>query len=164
MKPVRINLSLAALALLLYSCAGEVEESIFSSVNSNNRVKVERWLQNGGDADLRTESGCTLLYLATGPHGGNDVLEALVDHGANVNEGCGRYTPLMNAASWINEEGVNILMRAGANPNLVNENGQTAAEEIGCGDDEAEKRISDILQQAMDDESRRAIKRRPCGL
>jgi hypothetical protein len=64
--------------------------------------------------NLRTHEGCTLLYSATGPHGGNEILRVLVMEEANVNEGCGKYTPLRNAASWVNYEGVMILLDAGA--------------------------------------------------
>lgn len=129
----RLILSVGLVSLLFVSCSGRGDDEVFSWVNRNEPDRVEEWLKRGGTPNLRTRDGCSLLYLATGPHGGNEVLRVLVKGGADVDEGCRKYTPLMNAASWVNYEGVMILLDAGADPNLRNESGQQAIDVIGGG-------------------------------
>ena len=146
----QIKLAAVVLSFLLPSCSGGGGETVFSWVEENRSAEVEGWLKNSGNPDLRTEQGCSLLYLATGPHGGNDVLRVLTKHGANVNEGCGQYTPLMNAASWVNQEAVMLLLEAGADPRLENENGHTAIDVIGRANAEDERRIREALLRALD--------------
>ena len=137
------------IVLLLIGCSFQNEDSIFSWVDSNNHVEVEKWLNNGGNPNLKTKDGESLLYIATGPHGGNEVLRVLLKHKVNVNEGQGKYTPLMNAASWINYEAVTWLLNAGADATLKNENGQSAIDVIGNGDDKNEQLIREALENAI---------------
>jgi ankyrin repeat protein len=69
--------------------------------------------------------------MATSPKGGKAIVSLLLEKGANVNVGVGKYTPLMNAASWVNIDVVELLLNNGADPSLVNEEGKKAADLIG---------------------------------
>ncbi len=97
------------------------------AVSRNEPDLLRLYFLLGGDPNLRTADG-SLAYIATGPHGGDAVLAILLQHGADPNRGFGRYTPLMNAASWCDLHAVQILIAAHANPRLRNERGQTAVE------------------------------------
>ena len=133
-------------SMSLLCCSVLAKDKVVSWVSENNGRKLEEWLKAGGDPNLRDENGCTLLYVATGPHGGNDVVRVLIAHAGNVNAGCGKYTPLMNAASWGNDAAVQLLLTAGADPNLKNEEGRRAVDLIGNdGDRVHQERIRQIL-------------------
>jgi ankyrin repeat protein len=72
----------------------------------------------------------------------------LLEAGADPNHGSGKYTPLMNAASWVRYDAVQLLLERGADPLLKNERGQTALEVVGRAGGR-EKTVIDLLQQQM---------------
>lgn len=146
--PKQVKLIAALVLVLLLGCSIN-EETVFSWVDRNDAKRVEQWLEAGGDPDLKDGEGRSLLYIAAGPHGGRDVLRVLIEHGARVDGGAGRYTPLMNAASWSDDEAVMALLGAGADPCLRNESGGRAVEVIGKGDAEADRRTREALLRAM---------------
>jgi hypothetical protein len=102
----------------------------------------------GGNSNLRTAKG-SLVYIATGPDGGNAVLAMLLQHGADPNLGLGHYTPLMNAASWCALDAVRMLIAAHANPRLRNERGETAIETTCAAPAPEAALVSDYLRGAM---------------
>lgn len=110
-------LSTATLAaLLMFLGCSKKSVDIAQAVDDNQAGQVRDWLKAGGDPNQTNANGESLLYIATGPHGGNEVLEVLLAAGAKVDKGAYEYTPLMNAASWCNLEGVQLLLKHGANP------------------------------------------------
>jgi ankyrin repeat protein len=145
----RIIFSAGLIALLLLACCERRDEKVFAWVERNESGKVKDWIRSGGDPNLKNGNGCSLLYIATGPHGGNDALRALVEGGSSVNVGCGKYTPLMNAASWDNYEGVMLLLKAGADPDARNEKGQRAIDVIGECRCDNERLIREALSGAV---------------
>jgi len=132
------------------ACNTSIDNSkIDEYVKNNDSVKVEKWLKNGGNPNILLPDNYTLLYIATGPDGGFAVTKLLVDAGANVDKGCGVYTPLMNAASWDAHNVIKFLLDHKANPNLKNEKGQTALQVIGnCNNCPSEIKTKSLLKKA----------------
>ncbi|MBD2459945.1 ankyrin repeat domain-containing protein [Oscillatoria sp. FACHB-1407] len=126
--------------------------SIEEAVKANDVEFVEQWLSAGGDPDYVDAQGQSLLYLATGPKGGFDVMDMLLDAGANPDVGLvsGNYTPLMNASSWVNLTAVERLLEAGADPTLENSSGQTALETVGNAGG-AEQEVMRRLEVAIEE-------------
>ena len=128
------------------TAAAESTQGIFDAVSNNDAAYVQRWLKEGGDPNLKDSSGQSLLYVATGPKGGNAVLAALLRAGANPNEGAHGYTPLMNAASWVDLTAVQLLLKHGADPKLRNSRGQVALDVVGLAGGK-EKPVIQLLRQ-----------------
>ena len=133
-------LAICILAALLPGCAARpVDRDPFAATDSNDARALRAYLHNGGDPNARSANGESLLYIATGPHGGEEVLRLLLERGANPNVGAGAYSPLMNASSWCWLKGVSLLAEAGADLKARNEKGQTALQTLcsaGRGRDE----------------------------
>ena len=119
-----------AAAAALAACDKQ-PSGIFEAVHMNDRSYVMHWLEGGGNPNTVSGSKASLLYIATGPKGGNDVLALLLEACANPNLGAYGYTPLMNAASWVNLPAVELLLTYGADPQQRNEKGQTAIDVVG---------------------------------
>jgi len=100
-------------------------------VDANDTHRLSEWLSSGGDPDLIVGNE-SLLYVATGPHGGHEVLRLLLDAGADPNKGMVTYSPLMNAASWCRLEACKLLVEHGADPKARNSKGETALAVVGC--------------------------------
>ena len=128
------------LAVALVSCASRpvsVAEA-FGAVDANDVGILRRYLDGGGDPNALAKNGASMLYVATGPHGGEGVLRLLLERGADPNRGSGLYTPLMNAASWCWRDGTRLLLDAGADIHRKNEDGKTALETVCSGGTERE--------------------------
>jgi hypothetical protein len=114
----------------LTACAGgqapvSIDEA-FGAVDADDASVLRRYLNAGGSPNAISSSGESMLYVATGPHGGASVLRLLLERGADPDVGVGTYTPLMNASSWCWLDGVEILVQAGADVKRRNESAQTA--------------------------------------
>ena len=84
-----------------------------------NGAIVSLLLQAGADVNASTtNSDATALHLAAQAVGGAESVEALLEHGADVNakEGAAGQTPLMFAAAKNRVESVELLLAAGADP------------------------------------------------
>lgn len=87
--------------------------------------------------------------FVVGVLGGNAVLAILLRHAADPNRGFGRYTPLMNAASWCDLDGLRLLIAAHADPDLKNEHGETAIDTVCSGPRDAATDARRYLQNVM---------------
>ena len=125
-------------AVLSACSASPMASNPFAATGSNKASALRAYLDRGGNPNAKSASGESLLYIATGPHGGEDVLRLLLERGANPNIGAGAYSPLMNASSWCWLKGVSLLAEAGADLKARNEMGQTALQTVcsGRGSDE----------------------------
>jgi hypothetical protein len=82
------------LTILLAACAScQLESDPFVATELNDVLSLRAYLDRGGDPNAKSSHGESLLYVATGPHGGEDVLRLLLERGANPNIGAGGYTP-----------------------------------------------------------------------
>ena len=125
------HLAIWILAALLTSCSAYPTESDpFVATESNNAIALRRYLDSGGSPNAKTENGQSLLYIATGPHGGEDVVRLLLERGADPNVGSGTYSPLMNASSWCSLGTVTLIAEAGADLKARNGKGQTALQTV----------------------------------
>lgn len=120
----------------------------FLFAHSNAEEGLRKWLKSGGSPHSLNNDGSSLLLVATGPKGGSQVVQVLLSAGANPNIGRGRFTPLMNAASWANAESVELLLAAGADPTLVDESGRTALQQVGQAGGR-EQRVVELLIKAQ---------------
>jgi Ankyrin repeats (3 copies) len=117
----------------------EQSRDIIEAVVRNDAEFVRRW---SGDVN-RVIEGEHLLDVATGPKGGSDVVRELLKKGANPNgDGLG-YSPLMNAASWVDVESVKMLLDAGADVHFMRD-GKRAVDVIGRGGG-GQDRIRELL-------------------
>lgn len=135
---------LPLLSLFVFGCGGKPID-IFDAVRKNDADFVGNWIKEGGDVNLFDPTGQSLLYIATGPQGGDEVLDVLLSQGANPNVGMGDYTPLMNAASWLNIKGVGSLIKHGANKGLKLKSGKMAIDLIADGDPALSEKIKEKL-------------------
>lgn len=129
------------------------DSRIFAAAESADAAFVSKWIADGGDPDLKNAHGESLLYLATGPHGSTEVMAVLLNAGANPDNGCGSYTPLMNIASWCDVDGVELLLKYGADPHKTTSDGKTAFDVVGQSGG-VERKIKAIILQAMREKSR----------
>lgn len=146
----RILVSAAVVVVALAAC-GRQSNGIFEAVSSNDRSYVMQWLQAGGNPNALSSSNESLLHIATGPKGGNEVMMLLLEACANPNLGAYGYTPLMNAASWVNLPAVELLLQFGANPQQRNEDGKTAIDVVGLASGREKTviaRLNEALRQA----------------
>jgi len=124
---------LAASAMILAGCQQRAgpENSIFSVVRDNNADRVQQYLAEGGDPDLTNDQGDSLLFIASGPRGGLQVVEALLVGGADtgLTSAEGR-TALHNAAGWCDVAIVETLLEAGADPMREDGEGRTPADNV----------------------------------
>lgn len=77
-------------------------------------------------------TGCVNLdkqLLSASRTGNTRIAQNAIRQGANVNAANKiGYTPLIEAASWGHTETVKLLLNAGANPNMLDNKGNTAAQ------------------------------------
>ena len=118
--------------LFLAGCTSD-SDNPFAAVDANHTAALRSYLDAGGDPNAQSPGGQSLLYIATGPHGGESVLRLLLNHGANPNVGFGSYTPLMNASSWCSLRSVTLLVEVGADVTAPKTEGQTALQTVCSG-------------------------------
>jgi ankyrin repeat protein len=127
---------------LLSSCFSK--PSIVDMVENRDSRGVERWIREGGDPNQIVD-GSSLLFWATGPKGGVEIVTLLLSKGADPNLGQSGCTPLMNACSWLNLETVEVLIRNGADPELLDLDGKTARNYVAKGNAKIEAAIHLLL-------------------
>ena len=84
-------------------------------------------IENGADVNAVSNDGTTVLHLAV--RGPEDSLKALIKAKANPNvqDNSGN-TPLILACKWESEKKIRMLLRAGADFNIKNNVGESAAD------------------------------------
>lgn len=104
---------------------------VVRDVALNDYEAVGRYLSEGGDPNIQSGDGKSLLFIATGQRGGLEVTKQLIAAGADVNgvSAQGR-TILQNAASWCVAEIVDVLLQAGADRNAIGAGDKTALDVV----------------------------------
>lgn len=92
----------------------------FKAIHDLDRSKVDAYLAEGGDVNIRNESGQTSLMIAA-MSGSEELTRLLIGKGAEVNvaDHSGT-TPLYLACGWGNLEVVRVLISEGADVNHTN--------------------------------------------
>ncbi len=98
---------------------------IFKAVEKASAASVRKYLSEGGDPNLETDSGYTLLHAAT-EHSSPEIVKMLIEAKANVQAHDRRGLPPLQLASSAN---IPLLIQAGADVNEVGEYGVTALSE-----------------------------------
>lgn len=125
--------SVALVAALAGGCQNRnaQEAEIVAKVRDNDGAAVTAFLAQGGDANATDRLGNPLIYIASGPKGGTQVLGILLAAGANPNaEAANGRSALQNAAGWCDLAAVDLLVNAGAEIDRVGGNGKRARDAV----------------------------------
>ncbi len=107
------------------------ENPVFTLVRNNDAAGLQRYLAEGGDPDIISSDGDSLLYVASGAKGGIEVVVQLLLAGADTEQVSRQNrTPLHTAAAWCNERIVKALLDAGASATALNSEGKTPPEVV----------------------------------
>ena len=92
-----------------------------------NEGAINVLLNSNADPNIADEAyGNTCLHNAVSEQCSKEVLQALIDHGANVNATNKRTeTALQQACLYNNEGAINVLLNSNADPNIADEDGDT---------------------------------------
>jgi ankyrin repeat protein len=121
---------------------------LMRAVSARRAASVEWLLAHGADINAYADIHGTSLAVAATREDGTAMVRLLLDHGADPDGAGGnanRFTPLMQAATSGNPRSVDMLLRAGARPELRDPAGNTAAslaEQFGYPE------IAEMLRQA----------------
>jgi ankyrin repeat protein len=113
-----------------YKDADNNSALLYASFNGHAEA-MQALLEAGADVNHHGMKGVTPLIMACGPrpHGFPDAVRLLVANGAEINavDDNEQFTALMYAAVEGLTDVVDILLEAGADPTMVDEDGDTAA-------------------------------------
>ena len=114
------------------------------AVTSHQPLVVSELLKiKRANPNTRTPEGMTPLVIAA-VSGAVDITRILIDHGADLNiRAADGFSALMYAPSYDHVRVAIALIEAGANPELVDQNGRTARDL--CFNDGAKKYILPLL-------------------
>ena len=133
---------------IMFAVDGDCSEEVFqvlidhgADVNTTNKENytalmvacagrhidaINALLKYGADPKIVDDEGDTCLISAVDGDCSKDVLQAIIDHGANVNAtNKDNHTALMVACWNRNIDAVNVLLKAGADPNITDGVGLT---------------------------------------
>ena len=83
-------------------------------------------LETGADPNIALDNGLTCLMYVVGGDYSKEVLQALIDHRANVNATReGNHTALMIACAKSYTDAINVLLETDADPNIADDSGAT---------------------------------------
>ena len=107
-------------------------------------------LKAGGDPNIADAQGLTWIHQAVGMGCNIEILQTIIDHGADVNA-TNNYniSPLMTACQTGNAEAINVLFNAGADPSIADFNGVTLIHQsvvLGCN----KKTLQTIINHGAD--------------
>ena len=106
---------------------------------------IKMLLEAGSNPNIASTTGCTSLHLAVFSACSKTIIRAIIDRGADVNAANeDKVTALMIAAHKDNIDAINMLLKAGADPNIADANGCTClsyAFDRHCSE-EAHKKVS----------------------
>ena len=96
----------------------DAKQALFEAIRAKDLKGVKAALANGADASSRDTGGLTPLGLAA-LKGDVDVVRALLDAGADVNDGGSNIRPANKAAHLGHLDALKLLVERGADVNLI---------------------------------------------
>jgi ankyrin repeat protein len=105
------------------------EQELWEAAEALTVEEVHDFVDNGGDPDVAHRTGGTALMMISG-YGSHDVLEALIDAGADVNAtDSNGFTPLIVGAVLADDPDIiATLIEAGADVDAESADGMKAAD------------------------------------
>ena len=114
-------------------------------------------LNAGADPNIAYKTGNTCLHEAVIQTFSETILEAIIDHGAEVNTRNKQYeTALQLACEKGNTDLINILLNAGADPNIADTDGNTCLHNAVCSG--VQKGFQAIIDHGVDVNATNKIK------
>ena len=127
-------------------------DDLFTIVKTGTLADVKAALKNGADVNAMDKYGYTVLMWAAEYNTNPDVIEALIDAGANVNVNAKNFsgrTALDYAAAYnTNPDVTKALIAAGANVNARNGLGMTAL--LEATRNRANPNLADVIKALID--------------
>ena len=121
----------------------------------------------GADPNITDDVGATCIYHAVLAGCYKDVLEAIVNHGADVNvTNKNNKTALMVACDKGNKDAINVLLNAGADPNIIDGVGATCiyhAVLAGCNKDVLETIVNHGADVNVTNQNNKTVLMIACG-
>ncbi len=104
---------------------------LHQAIRSGNKELVAYLIEQGASARDIPGAEPLLITACSHEHESGEMLELLLRHGYDINEqeGEGNNTALMAAVQYDHEEQVKYLLKAHADPNIVDGHGQTALQQ-----------------------------------
>mmetsp|Transcript_1582 Transcript_1582/g.3792 ORF Transcript_1582/g.3792 Transcript_1582/m.3792 type:complete len:189 (-) Transcript_1582:133-699(-) len=119
--------------------------SLHAPASAGNMEAVRRLLDQGAFVDELDEDGWTPLRWAV-QYGQCEVVQALVDAGADVEARTGGKTALHRAAYMGRQDVCEVLLKAGADPNPVDDDGFVPFDIVYCPKDHRDY-TREVLQE-----------------
>ena len=100
--------------------------ALMVACSKGNIDAINALLSAGADSNIVTFDGYTCLHYAVLGDCSKEVIQAIINHGAVVNAKCKKnITALMRACGKGNRDAINVLLNAGADPNINDSDGDT---------------------------------------
>ena len=101
--------------------------ALMSACETGHIEAIHVLLKAGSDTNIAVVKGQTCLMCAVDSNCNEEVLQAIIDHGADVNSATKKYltTALMRACQIGHTDAIHVLLKAGSDTNIVDMNGLT---------------------------------------
>ena len=102
------------------------ETALMRACVNKNKVAINILLNAGADPKITNADGDTWLHYAAQSYSSTEVLQTVINHGVDVNATNKKsVTALMIACEKGNKDAINVLLNAGADPNITDADGDT---------------------------------------
>ena len=100
--------------------------ALMIACEKGNEGATDVLLKAGADPNIADGDGNTWIYYAVAGNCRKGLLQAILDHGSDVNAiNTNNVTPLMVACKKGNVDAINVLLKSGADPNMIDKSGAT---------------------------------------